>query len=86
MVRHRVAFLDQVQERGEYLSYTEADQAARTVLTLLGAHLAGEVRADLASRLPETFARILFDLLQAAEPVSPERFVRATAAWIPGAH
>lgn len=79
------AFLDQVQERGKYSTHTEADRAARTVLALLGAHLVGEVRAELAARLPETFALILLNPLQAAEPLSPERFVRATAAWIEGA-
>lgn len=78
-------FLDQVQERGEYPTRTEADRAARVVLGLLGAHLVGEVRSELAARLPETFALILLNPLQAAEPLSPERFVRATAAWIEGA-
>ncbi|MDT0609207.1 DUF2267 domain-containing protein [Streptomyces lancefieldiae] len=78
-------FLDRVQERGEYPTRVEADRAARTVLALLGAHLVGEVRAELAARLPETFALILLNPLQAAEPLSAERFVRATAAWIEGA-
>ncbi|MEW2632602.1 DUF2267 domain-containing protein [Streptomyces sp. NPDC048389] len=79
------AFLKEVQERGEYGTPQEAERAARTVLALLGAHLVGDVRARLASRLPETFALILLNPLQAAEPLSPERFVRATAAWIEGA-
>ncbi|MEV0114851.1 DUF2267 domain-containing protein [Streptomyces sp. NPDC050844] len=79
------AFLDQVKERGEYESTEEAERAARTVLTLLGAHLVGEVRAELAARLPEELALILLNPLQAREPLSPERFVRATAAWIEGA-
>lgn len=81
----REIFLDRVQERGEYATHTEADRAARTVLALLGAHLVGEVRAELAARLPEAFALILLNPLQAAEPLSAERFVRATAAWIEGA-
>ncbi|MEW2167341.1 DUF2267 domain-containing protein [Streptomyces sp. NPDC007084] len=79
------AFLDHVQERGQYAGPREAERAARTVLALLGAHLVGDVRAELAARLPETFALILLNPLQAAEPLSPERFVRATAAWIEGA-
>ena len=78
-------FLDKVQERGDYSSPQEAERAARTVLGLLGAHLVGDVRAALAARLPETFALVLLNPLQAAEPLSPERFVRATAAWIEGA-
>ncbi|MEU0071523.1 DUF2267 domain-containing protein [Streptomyces sp. NPDC006332] len=79
------AFLDQVKERGEYKTVEEAERAARTVLALLGAHLVGEVRAELATRLPEELALLLLNPLQAHEPLSPERFVRATAAWIEGA-
>ncbi|WP_031488032.1 DUF2267 domain-containing protein [Streptomyces bicolor] len=79
------AFLDAVEERGEYPSQQEADRAARVVLALLGAHLVGEERAELAARLPETYAVILLNPLQAAEPLDPARFVRATAAWIEGA-
>ncbi|MDX3763503.1 MULTISPECIES: DUF2267 domain-containing protein [Streptomyces] len=78
------AFLDQVKERGKYESAKEAERAARTVLALLGAHLVGEVRAELAARLPEEMALILLNPLQAREPLSPERFVRAAAAWIEG--
>ncbi|MGW8355213.1 DUF2267 domain-containing protein [Streptomyces wedmorensis] len=78
-------FLDRVQERGDYRTAQEAERAARTVLALLGAHLVGDVRAALAARLPETFALVLLNPLQATEPLSPERFVRATAAWIEGA-
>ena len=79
------AFLEKVQDRGEYGTREEAERVARTVLALLGAHLVGEVRAELASRLPETFALILLNPLQAAEPLPPDRFVRATSAWIEGA-
>ncbi|MGR4878244.1 DUF2267 domain-containing protein [Streptomyces sp. LARHCF249] len=79
------AFLKEVGERGEYRSEDEAERAARVVLGLLGAHLVGEVRSELAARLPETFALVLLNPLQAKEPLDPQRFVRATAAWIDGA-
>ncbi|UGQ10445.1 DUF2267 domain-containing protein [Yinghuangia sp. ASG 101] len=79
------AFLDHIKERGEYNSLQEAERAARVVLALLGAHLVGDVRAQLAARLPEDFALILLNPLRSTEPLPPERFVRATAAWIEGA-
>ncbi|MEU7104771.1 DUF2267 domain-containing protein [Streptomyces stramineus] len=85
MPMHWGAFLSAVQDRGEYSTQAEAERASRVVLALLGAHLVGEVRAELAARLPETLALILLNPLQAHEPLSPERFVRATAAWIDGA-
>ncbi|MFG2303644.1 DUF2267 domain-containing protein [Actinacidiphila glaucinigra] len=79
------AFLARVQERGEYPTRQEADRAARVVLGLLGAHVVGAERAELAARLPETYALILLNPLQAVEPLDAERFVRASAAWIEGA-
>ncbi|MFF8731932.1 DUF2267 domain-containing protein [Streptomyces sp. NPDC015171] len=85
MTLRREAFLGHVKERGEYDSGEEAERAARVVLALLGAHLVGDVRAQLAACLPEAFALILLNPLQSAEPLPPERFVRATAAWIEGA-
>ncbi|MEU3739884.1 MULTISPECIES: DUF2267 domain-containing protein [unclassified Streptomyces] len=85
MTLRREAFLDHVKERGTYGTAEEAERAARVVLALLGAHLVGDVRAQLAARLPEGFALILLNPLQSAEPLPPERFVRATAAWIEGA-
>ncbi|MBY8882627.1 DUF2267 domain-containing protein [Actinacidiphila acidipaludis] len=78
-------FIDRIQERGEYTTPREAERAARVVLALLGAHLVGDIRARLAARLPDDLAEILLNPLQATEPLSPDRFVRATAAWIQGA-
>ena len=76
------SFLAEIQERGEFPGPEAAERAARVVLDLLGAHLVGQVRADLAARLPETEARILLNPLEAREPLTPERFVRAAAAWL----
>ncbi|MFG2638463.1 DUF2267 domain-containing protein [Streptomyces sp. NPDC048362] len=85
MRMHWDAFLATVQERGEYPTQEEAERAARTVLALLGAHLVGDVRSELAARLPEGLALVLLNPLQAFEPLSPERVIRATSAWIEGA-
>ncbi|MGW2377360.1 MULTISPECIES: DUF2267 domain-containing protein [Kitasatospora] len=79
------AFLEEIRERGEYDTREESERAARVVLALLGAHLVGDERAQLAARLPEALSLVLLNPLQAAEPLSPDRFVRATAAWIEGA-
>lgn len=78
-------FLEAVRDRGEYDTRHEAERATRVVLALLGAHLVGDVRNELAARLPEALALVLLNPLQAHEPLSPERFIRATAAWIEGA-
>jgi uncharacterized protein (DUF2267 family) len=78
-------FCTQIQERGQYETVAEAERAARVVLALLGAHLVGQVRAELAACLPEQFALILLNPLQAREPLDASRFVRAVAAWIEGA-
>ncbi|TLS39964.1 DUF2267 domain-containing protein [Streptomyces montanus] len=85
MRMHWGAFIAAVQERGQYPSQEEAERSSRVVLALLGAHLVGEVRAELAARLPETLALVLLNPLQAHEPLPPERFIRATSAWIEGA-
>ncbi|MFE6847251.1 DUF2267 domain-containing protein [Streptomyces sp. NPDC057686] len=50
-----------VQERGEYETAEEAERVARVVLALLGAHLVGTVRAELAARLPATYAVVLLN-------------------------
>ncbi|MBT2383329.1 DUF2267 domain-containing protein [Streptomyces sp. ISL-11] len=85
MVMKWDAFLSAVRERGQYPSPREAERAARVVLALLGAHLVGSEKAELAARLPEECALVLLNPLPAAEPLSTQRFVRATAAWIEGA-
>jgi uncharacterized protein (DUF2267 family) len=82
---HTGMFLAQVADRGEYRSTAEAGRAARVVLALLGAHLTGRVRAELAAQLPQEFALVLLNPLPAAEPLDAERLVRAAAAWIEGA-
>ncbi len=85
MVMKWDAFLAAVQERGQYSSRQEAERVTHVVIALLGAHVVGSERSELAARLPETCALLLLNPLPAAEPLGPQRFVRATAAWIEGA-
>jgi uncharacterized protein (DUF2267 family) len=82
---HWDSFIAAVQDRGEYATQEEAERSSRVVMALLGAHLVGDVRAELAARLPEALALVLLNPLQAREPLPPERFIRATSAWIEGA-
>ncbi|MET8622585.1 DUF2267 domain-containing protein [Kitasatospora sp. NPDC004669] len=78
-------FLARVVERGEYRGQAEADHAARVVLGLLGEHLVGSERTDLADALPTTYAPLLRDAQPATAPLTAERFVDAVVGWIDGA-
>ncbi|MFD9688337.1 DUF2267 domain-containing protein [Kitasatospora sp. NPDC001309] len=78
-------FLARVVERGEYRGEAEADHAVRVVLCLLGEHLVGSERGELAGALPATYATLLRDARPAAEPLTAERFVEAVVGWIGGA-
>lgn len=78
-------FLARIVERGEYRGEAEADHAARVVLALLGEHLVGAERAELAAALPDMYAGLLRDARPAAEPLTAERFVQAVVGWIDGA-
>ncbi|MEU9047961.1 MULTISPECIES: DUF2267 domain-containing protein [unclassified Kitasatospora] len=78
-------FLARVVERGEYRGEAEADHAARVVLALLGEHLVGSERLELADALPVTYASLLRDAKPAAEPLTAERFVQGVVGWIDGA-
>ncbi|MEV7602425.1 DUF2267 domain-containing protein [Kitasatospora sp. NPDC089797] len=78
-------FLARVVERGEYRDAAEADHAVRVVLGLLGEHLVGAERTELADALPGTYASLFRDARPAAEPLTAERFVTAVVGWIDGA-
>ncbi|MCX4820939.1 DUF2267 domain-containing protein [Streptomyces sp. NBC_01142] len=74
------ALLDRVQERGGYAERQEAAGAVQSVLEVLGAHLVGDDRSDLASLLPRQCAPLLIDTAPANEPLTPSGFVEAVAA------
>ncbi|MDH6580492.1 DUF2267 domain-containing protein [Kitasatospora sp. MAP5-34] len=77
-------FLARVVDRGKYTDQWEADHAVRVVLGLLGEHLVGAERTDLAQRLPKVYAPLM-DAPPADGPISARRFVEAAAHWITGA-
>jgi uncharacterized protein (DUF2267 family) len=69
--------LAQVQERGGYAVRQEAAGALQRVLEVLGAHLVGTDRTDLARLLPPECAPLLIGVPPASEPLTPEAFVAA---------
>ncbi|RFU86551.1 DUF2267 domain-containing protein [Streptomyces triticagri] len=71
--------LDRVQERGGFAAVPEAARAVRGVLEVLGAHLVGADRSDLARLLPEQCAPLLTEAQAASEPLTPGGFVAAVA-------
>ncbi|MEE1786283.1 DUF2267 domain-containing protein [Streptomyces sp. SP17BM10] len=78
-------FLARVVERGEYGDRAEAEHATRVVLGLLGEHLVGGERGELAEILPATYATLLRDTAPTCAPLTAERFVEAVVGWIDGA-
>jgi uncharacterized protein (DUF2267 family) len=72
--------LDQVEERGGYAVRQDAVGAVRSVLEVLGAHLVGDDRTDLARLLPQHCGPLLIDAAPAREPLTPSGFIEAVAA------
>ncbi|MFD4629156.1 DUF2267 domain-containing protein [Streptomyces sp. NPDC058284] len=72
--------LDQVRERGAFASRQQAAGAVENVLAILGAHLVGDDRTDLARLLPEQCGAVLAEAEPASEPLTPLEFVDAVAA------
>ncbi|MFG2862267.1 DUF2267 domain-containing protein [Streptomyces sioyaensis] len=72
--------LDQVQERGGYGLRQEAAAAVQSVLGLLGAHLVGDDRDDLARLLPWPCGPLLVHAAPVSKPLTPSGFVEAVAA------
>ncbi|MFV0129637.1 DUF2267 domain-containing protein [Streptomyces sp. HMX112] len=85
MDRSVEALLDRVQERAGYTRRREAAGAVQSVLEVLGAHLVGDDRTDLAGLLPRQCAPLLTEAAPASEPLTPTGFVEAVAARDDGA-
>ncbi|MFI9810059.1 DUF2267 domain-containing protein [Streptomyces sp. NPDC052301] len=73
------AFLTQVTERVGYEGPQQGARAVQNVLEVLGAHLVGDDRTDLAALLPEGCGSLLTAGEPANEPLTPALFVEAVA-------
>ncbi|MEV7691088.1 DUF2267 domain-containing protein [Streptomyces bungoensis] len=72
-------FLTEVTERAGYDRPQQGARAVRNVLEVLGAHLVGDDRTDLAAVLPEGCGQLLTASAPASEPLTPASFVEAVA-------
>ncbi|MER6037350.1 MULTISPECIES: DUF2267 domain-containing protein [unclassified Streptomyces] len=72
-------FLTQVAERAGYDRPQQGARAVRNVLEVLGAHLVGDDRTDLAALLPGGCGALLTSSEPASEPLTPASFVEAVA-------
>lgn len=74
--------LDRVQARGGYAERQEAAGAVQSVLEVLGEHLVGDDRTDLARLLPQRCGPLLTEGSPASEPLTPAAFVAAVGARV----
>ncbi|MFI1169239.1 DUF2267 domain-containing protein [Streptomyces sp. NPDC020801] len=72
-------FLARVTERAGYDRSQQGARAVQNVLEVLGAHLVGDDRTDLAALLPEGCKPLLTAGEPANEPLTPASFVEAVA-------
>ncbi|MGW7070473.1 DUF2267 domain-containing protein [Streptomyces sp. NPDC054855] len=76
------ALLDRVRERGGYADRQQAAGAVQGVLEVLGEHLVGDDRTDLARLLPRQCGSLLTEGSPAGEPLTPAAFVAAVGARV----
>ncbi|MFI0806036.1 DUF2267 domain-containing protein [Streptomyces echinatus] len=79
MDRSLDAFLTQVTERAGYDRPQQGARAVQNVLEVLGAHLVGDDRTDLAALLPGGCGSLLTASVPGSEPLTPASFVEAVA-------
>ncbi|NGO76818.1 DUF2267 domain-containing protein [Streptomyces sp. YC504] len=71
--------LADITDRGGYDRHEEAARALHQVLEVLGSHLVGDDRTDLARLLPEQCGPVLTGSEPASEPLTPTAFIDAVA-------
>lgn len=74
-----------VRDLGGHLTEAEAASVTRTVLSLLGGHVTGRERVELAHRLPPEGAAVFTSQVPATRLLEPDEFVEAAAARLEGA-
>lgn len=74
-----------VRESGQYAGESEAERVIRVVLSALGGHVHGDVRDELALRLPEEAGRLIATQLPAPRHLTAAQFVDSVAARTLGA-
>ncbi|MGW5371074.1 DUF2267 domain-containing protein [Streptomyces sp. NPDC004011] len=72
-------FLTQLAERAGYDGPRQGSRDVRNELEVLGAHLVGDDRTDLAALLPGGCGALLTESAPASEPLTPASFVEAVA-------
>jgi hypothetical protein len=73
-----------VRESGQYATEAETEGVIRIVLSALGGHVTGDVRDELARRLPEEAARLLATQLPATRQLTAAQFVESVGRPHPG--
>ncbi|WP_181769209.1 DUF2267 domain-containing protein [Streptomyces albidus (ex Kaewkla and Franco 2022)] len=72
-------FVARVGEHGRYASDDESQRVVRIVLSEFGGHLAPDIRAELAQRLPAPAVEALTFQLPVTKPLTASQFVDAVA-------
>lgn len=75
---------EKVREAGQYATRPEAERVTRIVLSVLGGHVTGEERVDLAQALPREAAQVIASQIPATRSLTAPEFVEAAAARIEG--
>jgi uncharacterized protein (DUF2267 family) len=75
--------IEQVRYSGRYATGEEAEDVLRAVLTVLGSHVSGDERCELARLLPVEAAAILTAQIPLTEPLPAPVFVDAVAGQLP---
>jgi uncharacterized protein (DUF2267 family) len=77
--------VEEVRERGGYSTTREAERIIKIVLSTLGGHLTGPVKADLVKRLPAEAATVIAEQVPVIKPLTGAQFADIVAARIDGA-